>query len=126
MPGPFETLRNRHDFQKLYNEGQTFHGRFLVCAVRRSAGPPARLAFIAGRKVGKAVQRNRARRLLREAFRSLDFDVLEENVDIAFIARAACPGQKMQVVRNEMHDLLAAAGLLERRGRPQTDIGSDG
>ena len=70
------------------------------------------VAFVAGRRVGGAVVRNRARRILRAAWRELAPRV-RHGYDIAFVARrAAIRGAKTQDVVAEMDDLLARAGVL--------------
>ncbi|MBU1700250.1 MAG: ribonuclease P protein component [Candidatus Eisenbacteria bacterium] len=118
MAGITSTLRKRRDFQKLYEEGRAYHGVNLVVMIRRTGESPGMLAFVASRRVGSAVRRNRARRILREAFRTLGVDLREEDVHIAFIARATCATVKMQVVRDEMKRILKVAGIL----RTDTEI----
>lgn len=65
------------------------------------------VAFVAGRKVGGAVARNRARRILRAAWRELAPRV-REGYDIALVARATIRGAKTQDVVAEMTELLPA------------------
>jgi ribonuclease P protein component len=113
MAGHHRTLRNRRDFRKLYSEGRAFHGENLVMIVRRTGEVPGRPAFVASRRVGSAVRRNRARRVLREAFRTLGVDIRSEDIHIAFVARASCARLKMQDVREDMKRLLIAADILK-------------
>ena len=113
MAGIINTLRKRRDFQKVYNEGRSYHGENLVVIIRRTGEKPGMLAYVASRRVGSAVRRNRARRVLREAFRTIGVDLREEDVHIAFIARASCATVKMQDARDEMEKILSAAGILK-------------
>ncbi|RKZ11565.1 ribonuclease P protein component [bacterium] len=62
---PWRSLRHRSEFQKVYEHGVKKVGRLLVVYLLQ-ADDTAR-AVVASRKVGGAVQRNRAKRLLREA-----------------------------------------------------------
>ena len=62
----WRSLARKNDFQKVYEDGVKRVGRFLVVYLL-PADDFAR-AVVASRKVGGAVQRNRAKRLLREAF----------------------------------------------------------
>ena len=54
--------------------GRAVRSEFFSLRYRLGEGPP-RVAFLAGRKVGRATRRNRARRVLREAFRTSHVDV---------------------------------------------------
>jgi len=63
------------------------------------------VAFVAGRKVGKAVQRNRARRLMRAAWSDIARDA-QAGVDLVFVARRAILGAGSQRVATEIADLL--------------------
>jgi ribonuclease P protein component len=67
--GRHERIRRRADFQQVYLQGTRVHGRYgtvFVLANRLSVG---RLGIAATKKLGGAVQRNRAKRLIREVFR---------------------------------------------------------
>ena len=67
---PAERVHRRAEFQEVYARGVRNHGRFSTTFVLvRRAGNPARLGIAATKKLGNAVQRNRAKRLIREVFR---------------------------------------------------------
>ena len=63
--------------------GRPTHGDYVVAFVASGSGG---VAFVAGRKVGKAVQRNRSRRLLRAAWSQIA-DRAEEGTDVVLVAR---------------------------------------
>jgi ribonuclease P protein component len=71
---------------------------------------PGRRAVIASRRVGSAVERNRARRILRAAWRSLEAEV-EGAGDVVLVARPAIRGAKTQDLVAEMSGLLRREGL---------------
>jgi ribonuclease P protein component len=67
---PARRLRRRGEFQRVFDAGRRSHGRFLTLIVAPGPGPTARLGVVASRKLGGAVVRNRAKRLIREMFRT--------------------------------------------------------
>ena len=66
-------LRDPSEFQYVYRQGKRYDGRFITVFVINNEGLHHRLGVTASKKaIGKAVHRNRAKRLIREAFRSND------------------------------------------------------
>ena len=66
---PQERIRRRAEFQLVYDRGTRVHGRFSTVFALSNASAVGRLGIAATRKLGGAVQRNRAKRLIREVFR---------------------------------------------------------
>jgi len=96
-----DVLRNKRDFDRLYKKGVKVHGKYLVIIFVKNGTRHNRKAFLASKKVGKAVARNRARRLMKEAYRSVA-PRLKEGFDILFIARNTILGAGCREVTNNM------------------------
>jgi ribonuclease P protein component len=86
-------------------------GDLVILYVATSEGPP-RAGFVTGRKLGGAVQRNRARRLLREAWRAL-VPRMRGSHDVVVVARPSIEGAKAQAVKSDLENLLARARVLD-------------
>lgn len=67
--GRGERIRRRPEFERVYNEGARINGRFMTVFVLENGRNVQRCGVAATRKLGSAVERNRAKRLAREIFR---------------------------------------------------------
>jgi ribonuclease P protein component len=88
--------------------GRAFHGDRVVVFVAPGSGAAA---FVAGRRVGGAVDRNRARRILRAAWRELAPKV-RNGYDVALVARGAIRGARTHEVVPEVEALLSRAQVI--------------
>ena len=66
---PNERIRRRVEFQRIYQNGVRLNSRFSTIFFLPNNQEPGRLGIAATKKLGGAVQRNRAKRLIREVFR---------------------------------------------------------
>jgi ribonuclease P protein component len=64
-----EHIRQRRQFQQVYDRGRKHQGRYMIVFTLPRAEGGTRLGIAATRKLGIAVERNRAKRLVRELFR---------------------------------------------------------
>jgi ribonuclease P protein component len=62
-------IRRRVEYQQIYDRGVRAHGRYLTMFTLSNNLPVGRLGIAASRKLGGAIDRNRAKRLIREVFR---------------------------------------------------------
>ena len=82
-------LKLNHIFRRLYAKGDSAVGSFVVVYCKRNGLQANRLGITAGTKLGHTVERNRARRRLREAYR-LNEHRLKAGFDIVLVARSRC------------------------------------
>ncbi len=105
------TIRNQRDFSRIYKQGKSRGGRYTVILYKRNGLKISRTAFVASKKVGNSVQRNRARRLMRAAFRSIEPGIAN-GFDIIFVARNTIADCKEADVEKSMRKSLKDCGLL--------------
>ncbi|MBP3815408.1 MAG: ribonuclease P protein component [Firmicutes bacterium] len=103
-------LRKKADFDKLYKSGKSAADRYVVVFVRPNGLEVTRTAFLASKKVGNSVARNKARRLMKESYR-LSLADIPKGVDIIFIARNTIINKKQKEVERSMSAALTKVGI---------------
>lgn len=106
-----QILNNNKDFLALYKRGRYFASKYSVIYVRLNGRPFNRLGITAGKKVGNAVHRNRAKRLIRLAYREAEIK-LPVGIDLVIVARSCICGIKSQ----EFCDYMNNTGVREING----------
>lgn len=104
-------LTRESEFKLVRSQGKSWAHRLVVLYVRPNGLSVTRVGFSAGKRVGKAVVRNRARRRLREVARSL-IDGLPPGWDAVLIARGAIVEASFSEIRAAVEQLFRRAGLL--------------
>lgn len=105
------TLNENRDFRRLYSRGRSFASPLLVTYVMKNRTGNVRIGITTGKKMGKAVLRSRARRVIREAYRELSDD-LKPGFDLVFVARSKTPFVKSYDILRAMKKELKDAGVL--------------
>jgi ribonuclease P protein component len=99
-------LRHRQEFLRAQAQGKRFHTRhFGVTLAPMAAGHP-RLGLVATRRLGKAVQRNRVKRVLREFFRRHQTEL--PTFDLVIMAKKGASALAYHQVEEELGRLLLA------------------
>lgn len=81
-------LNLNKDFRRLYGRGKSFVHPLLVTYIMRTKRNVVRYGITAGKKVGGAVERNRARRVIEAAMREIGAQIDCGGADIVFVARS--------------------------------------
>lgn len=106
----FQRLTRPSQFRAVYDKGRKVVGRGLILWALPSSAPGIRLGVVASRRVGGSVQRNRARRLLREAFRLHRFE-MKGPADVVIVARSSLLEAGRSEVEADLFRTAQRAGL---------------
>lgn len=112
-------LARSEDFKRVRRSGKSYAHPLVVLIVQTHDQPRARtrVGVAAGRTVGTAVYRNRAKRLLREAMRTLIPDI-GSGLDLILIARPGLVSATLQDTRQALLNLLQRAQIFSPRHEP--------
>jgi ribonuclease P protein component len=112
-------LAARAEFQRIYAEGQRFDGRLLAAFLRKNDLSEHRLGVTASTKaIGNSVERNRAKRLLRELFRRSagEMNNLRQSYDWVLNAKRALLNSNEELRFQEFRKIVDQVTQAERRG----------
>ncbi|AFQ46462.1 ribonuclease P protein component [Desulfosporosinus meridiei] len=105
-------LRQKSGFKAIFEIGKNYSAKNVAIYVLFKE--PNRFGFIASKKVGNAVQRNRAKRLMREVIR-LNLPEIRKDIQIICIARARIKGVSYSEVESNIMYILKRANTLIKR-----------
>ena len=104
-------LTRSEDFKRVRRSGKSYAHPLVVLIVQTHDQPRVKVGVAAGRTVGTAVYRNRAKRLLREAMRTLIPDITS-GLDMVLIARPGLISATLEDTRQALLQLLQRAKIL--------------
>ena len=108
-------LTRSDDFKRVRQNGKSYAHPLVLLVTQASDSPQIYVGVTAGRTTGNAVQRNRAKRLLREAMRTL-LPSLAPGWDLILIARVGLASASLDDARTALTMLLRRAGLFPTDG----------
>ena len=104
------TITDNCDFRRAYARGKAFTNPALVTYVRKNRAGICRVGITASKKIGNAVERNRARRVIRAAAEMLP--QFSPGYDLVFVARTRTVRKKSTEICEIMRSQLHSAGVL--------------
>ena len=105
------TLKSRLEFERAFTQGRRYNHpliRMVICEAVNE-GDPGRVAFVAAKRLGCAVVRNRSKRVLREAARALRLPI--EGYDIILFATPKTRTSQPTPMIEALESLLKRAGV---------------
>lgn len=112
-------LKQNHEFRRLYSKGKSAVSPYFVIYCRRTGRPVNRLGITTGVKLGNAVKRNRARRRIRELYRTHERGLLT-GYDIVIVARTRVIYGQYAELERSFGQQMKKLGLIPPKGdRPQ-------
>ena len=107
-------LTRSEDFKRVRRSGKSYAHPLVVLIVQTHDQPRVKVGVAAGRTVGTAVHRNRAKRLLREAMRTL-IPNIASGLDVILIARPGLAAATLEDTRRALTNLLQRAQIFTPR-----------
>lgn len=105
-----KTIKSKRDFERVFSRGRRFNDQLLRIRVAASdEGAPSGVAFIAAKRLGNAVFRNRCKRVLREAARLCGLP--GDGYDVLLFATSRTHDSSPEQVASSLRRLLKRAGL---------------
>lgn len=98
-----ERVRRRVDYQRIYKNGVRIHGQYLTLFTLPNQLAIGRLGIAATKKMGGAVVRNRAKRLIREVFR---LNKLAPGLDVVIVPRRELVDATLAAIETEFRSTL--------------------
>ncbi len=117
---PRNVLRSPWQFRLVYQDGKKIVCKYSILFYRRTGEPNGGPLFgvVASKRVGDAVRRNRAKRLLREAVRNTENRLKSRDLWVVLVARGAILDASSDDVTRDLQHALRGEGLIAGEASP--------
>ena len=109
-------LKKNKNFRTVYRYGKSWANRLAVLYVLpqpKQMAAQRRVGFVTGKKLGGAVMRNRAKRLMKEAYRLLQYRLID-GVDLVLVGRASLVNSNCPAVQKALIELFNRAQVIKK------------
>lgn len=106
-------MKKNAEFKKVYSEGRYYVEKYIVMYAMKNSANFNKVGYSVSKKVGKAVTRNRVKRLMKENYRLFEKDS-KKGFDIIFTARPISAEADFESIRKNMHSALFRAHILKK------------
>jgi ribonuclease P protein component len=107
VSGNMDSLKCNVDFRRAYHRGKCVVCPLFAMYINKTRGSTVRLGVTVSKKYGNAVKRNRARRIIKEAVRSVRPIMPQRGYDIVIVARTRLKSARMQDVSRALESVFA-------------------
>lgn len=112
-------IKKDSDFSKVYQRGKSLADRNLVIYTMKNKSDKSRIGISISKKVGKAHERNRIRRCIKEAYRLNIDDKVLGGYDLVFIARINAADKDYRELEKSLKYICKKANIIKKDGKKQ-------
>ncbi|MFR2518172.1 ribonuclease P protein component [Peptostreptococcus stomatis] len=112
-------IKKDSDFRKVYQRGKSLADRNLVIYTMKNKSDKSRIGISISKKVGKAHERNRIRRCIKEAYRLNIDDKVLGGYDLVFIARINAAYKDYKELERSLKYICKKANIIKKDGKKQ-------
>ena len=116
----FKTFKLNKDFRRLYGRGDCNVSPYIVTYTKKNNTGDIHIGVTTGKKLGNAVNRNRARRLIFAAFRE-NLPYIKNGYDFVFVARTRLLSIKSTTLKNVMKEQFITSGIWKEFNEETSD-----